>query len=680
MAKSQKKTKRKNIQHPITNNEDNIINAIDDIVVVESENQVDVNLTLNLTISSVPILEVVKIVSDRLPWFEDEKKEFVQLELQNSLQNSLKQKTVDFQDFFERIENRISQEFNVSTGCTIRFKFDVVINDLSNIAETVFSNIPDGHIMPAETQVYENSEKIVQSHIEILTSRCESDSIIIEFKSAVACVVEAVELHGGDKREEEYPYKHIEKYQNVLLPAHRPFGVKFPLLTSKEQQQFQMSESKNFTLKISFSGNNEISKTLEQFDLDNDQKRRMARQVELFMDMGSTNTKFIVYDTEKKDFHKEGPYPTQEFCQELAVNYNKQTLAGMGPDNFAAWLTNTINGIDKKFIQKGWAITQIHWAFPRFHETVHSNFYDTISQQVSNRIKKTIPYGLKLVPEDDALRGMFEDVLQKLSLLGAGEQKKVISENQRRQQEHERKVQEYKNKWFLVRWISHNPENDRVIKVGLRDYYKQCLELGCQNGLKNFVLLDAGGFTLDVYAKIDDQIVLAQSFKAGGNQITALLLDKMRNIPNYENATISDAEREKIKIANGNNSMFSNDLPQLTADCYSMAIDDIISALKKKVHNEQGIVIICSGLAFNNPFLIKLIQEKLSNAKMITTPQVQDTRKLYGFIGANARELTDYDKLFSDFLSIAQRTGNRVPDSSFDISGGIFIKNGCGKC
>ena len=223
----------------------------------------------------------------------------------------------------------------------------------------------------------------------------------------------------------------------------------------------------------------------------------------------------------------------------------------------------------------------------------------------------------------------------------------------------------------------HNPENDSITKVGLKDYYKQCLELGCQDGLKNFILLDAGGFTLDVYAKMDDQIVLAQSFKAGGNQITAQLLDKLRSVPNYKNSTISGAEQHKIKIANGENLIFSKDLPQLTSDCYSKAIDDIISVLKQKTHQGHGFVIICSGLAFNNPFLIKLIQEKIEKAKMIMTPQVQDTRKMYRFIGENVRELTQYDSyLFSNFLNIAKRTGNIVPDGSFDIGGGIFTKFG----
>lgn len=682
MAKSRNKTKKKTQPAKIIVSENNISNLLDDMVVVESENLVNINLTLNLTNPSVPTLEIVKIVSERLPWFEDEKKESVQLEIQSTLQKSFDRNPIDFIEFFDKIENRISQDFNISTGCTIRFKFDVLINDLSNIADEIFSNIPDGHIMPAETQIYENSAKIVQSHIEIITSRCENDNIVIEFTSAVACVIKEVELRGGDKtqddHEEKYPYIHTKEYPNTLLPPRRLFSVKFPMLKPDEQQKFQMSENRNFSLRISFSGDNEITKTLDNLSWDDDKSRRMARQVVLFMDMGSTNTKYIVYDQERKNFSKYGPIPTEDICREFAVNYNKQTLAGMGPDNFAAWLTNAVKCIDKNFIQKGWAITQIYWAFPRFQETVHSDFYDSISQQVSNRIKAIkIPGGLKLIPEDLALQGMFEDVLKKLSLLGEGEHKKVVSENQRRKDEHDRKVQEYKNKWFLARWFSHNPENDSITKVGLKDYYKQCLELGCQDGLKNFILLDAGGFTLDVYAKMDDQIVLAQSFKAGGNQITVQLLDKMRSVPNYENSIISDAEREKIRIANGQNSTFAKDLPQLTADCYSKAIDDIISTLKKKTHQGHGFVIICSGLAFNNPFLIKLIQEKIEKSKMIMTTKVQDTRKMYKFIGENARELTQYDfDLFSNFLKIAQRTGNIVPDGSFDISGGIFIQNG----
>ena len=681
MAKSGKK-KKKTQTAKIIVSENNISNLLDDMVVVESENLVNINLTLNLTNPSVPTLEIVKIVSERLPWFEDEKKESVQLEIQSTLQKSFDRNPIDFINFFDKIENRISQDFNISTGCTIRFKFDVLINDLSNIADKIFSNIPDGHIMPAETQIYENSAKIVQSHIEIITSRCENDNIVIEFASAVACVIEKVELRGGDKaqddHEEKYPYNHIQEYHNVLLPPKRLFSVKFPMLTPDEQRQFQMSKNKNFSLRISFSGDNEITKTLDNLSLDDDKSRRMARQVVLFMDMGSTNTKYIVYDQERKTSSKYGPFQTVDICREFAVNYNKQTLAGMGPDNFAAWLTNAVKCIDKNFIQKGWAITQIYWAFPRFQETVHSDFYDSISQQVSNRIKAIkISGGLKLIPEDLALQGMFEGVLQKLSLLGDGEHKKIADENQRRQQEHDRKVREYKNKWFLARWFSHNPENDSIPKVGLKDYYKQCLELGCQDGLKNFILLDAGGFTLDVYAKMNDQIVLAQSFKAGGNQITAQLLDKMRSVPNYENSIISDAEQQKIKIANGQNSIFSKDLPQLTSDCYSKAIDDIISVLKQKTHQGHGFVIICSGLAFNNPFLIKLIQEKIEKAKMIMTTQVQDTRKMYRFIGENVRELTQYDSdLFSNFLNIAKRTGNIVPDGSFDIGGGIFTKFG----
>ena len=87
MAKSGKKKKKKQPAKIIVS-ENNISNLLDDMVVVESENLVNINLTLNLTNPSVPTLEIVKIVSERLPWFEDEKKEFVQLEIQSTLQDN----------------------------------------------------------------------------------------------------------------------------------------------------------------------------------------------------------------------------------------------------------------------------------------------------------------------------------------------------------------------------------------------------------------------------------------------------------------------------------------------------------------------------------------------------------------------------------------------------------------
>lgn len=654
-------------------------------IVVESENLVDMKLTLNLLKEEgAPFLEIVKIKIDRLPWYEDEKKEAIQLEIQSTLKAWLKDGTIDFQAFFKNLENKISQTFNDSTECTIRFNLNVLINDLADIASKIFKNVPlDGGIMPFGSNAYKNSKAISSSCVKVIDFSEKDNCLAVEFSLTEACIIEEVRLLGGDQNQYEQR-KTFDVDTEDVLPPNRTLRIDFPALTPDKLELFQQSSNSEFRLEIRLTGREDyISIPLPQLPFTESAARKIAHKVILFMDMGSTNTKYVVYDQTKKSIErgdKRGPIPTHEICQELALDYDKQKLAGQEADIFSAWLTNAVKRIDAKFLENNQAITKIFWAFPRFHGSLTDHFYDSVSMQVTNRIKRNIPDGLALVPEDVALRGMFERVLTQLSVLGEREQKNTDSKNQEIRRKRQREIEDYNKHWWITRVLFYDDPNKKPIKLlSLDEYYKQCLALGCQNGLKNVILLDAGGFTLDVYAKINGETVLARSFRAGGNLLTGKLLEVMRRTKNYESSCEQDAEKEKRKISNGENSKFSDIFPALTLECYGKAIDDIVNALTGAMKNNRGLVLVCSGLAFNNPFLLDLIQDKMKKAKLLipSAQQIQNTRTMFNFINGNRDKIDPADYiLFSHFLSIAIRTNNQHPDSTFDISGGMFMREG----
>ena len=652
------------------------------LIVVESENLVDMKLTLNLVKEEEsPFLEIVKIKIDRLPWYEDEKKDAIQLEIQSTLKTWLRAGTIDFQAFFVNLENKISQTFNDSTECTIRFKLNVMINDLSDIAAKIFTNVPAGRIMPFGSNPYKNSKEINSSCVKVIDFSEKDNCLAVEFSLTKACIIEEVGLLGGDQKQYEQRKAFPVDTEDVL-PPNRTLLVDFPALTPDKLELFQQSSNLEFRLEIRLTGRKDyISIPLPKLPFTESAARKIAHKVILFMDMGSTNTKYVVYDQTKKSIErgdKRGPIPTHDICQEFALDYDKQKLAGQEADIFAAWLTNAVKRIDAKFLENNQAITKIFWAFPRFHGSLTDHFYDSVSLQVTNRIKCNIPEGLVLVPEDVALRGMFERVLTQLSILGEREQKSTGNKNQELRRKRQREIENYNKHWWITRVLFYDDPNKKPIEyLTLDEYYKQCLALGCQNGLKNVVLLDAGGFTLDVYAKINGEPVLARSFRAGGNLLTGKLLEAMRRTKNYESSCEQDAEKEKRKISNGENSKFSDIFPALTQECYGDAIDEIVNALSCATKDNRGLVLVCSGLAFNNPYLLELIQEKMKKAKLLipSAQQIQNTRTMFNFINGNRDKIDPADYiLFSRFLSIAIRTNNQRPDSTFDISGGMFMK------
>jgi len=69
----------------------------------------------------------------------------------------------------------------------------------------------------------------------------------------------------------------------------------------------------------------------------------------------------------------------------------------------------------------------------------------------------------------------------------------------------------------------------------------------------------------------------------------------------------------------------------------------------------------------------------MKKAKLLipSAQQIQNTRTMFNFINGNRDKIDPADYiLFSHFLSIAIRTNNQHPDSTFDISGGMFMREG----
>ena len=270
---------------------------------------------------------------------------------------------------------------------------------------------------------------------------------------------------------------------------------------------------------------------------------------------------------------------------------------------------------------------------------------------------------------------MFEDVFKTLSDYGKKKQDEVDEKNAQSKREHQREIEEYKKKKWYIRIFCKNPENKRTPVVMLSDFYKKCLALDCQEGMRNFILIDAGGFTLDVVANIDNCVVLEKSYKIGGNHLTSMLLERMRKYPNYESTPESDAEREKIAACTWEDerAVFRRDVEELTKELYGPTLTTIADYISQKNYSGVKFVLVCSGLAAQNPYFYKMLKETLKNHKIVSEEtRVQNTKTLFSFIENNKHLLSDEPKVFANFVRIAKRTNNMPLDSTFDISGGLF--------
>jgi len=399
--------------------------------------------------------------------------------------------------------------------------------------------------------------------------------------------------------------------------------------------------------------------------------------VNLFMDMGSTYTKYIVAQSNMNgDILKMrrciGPKPTSTYCESISVDFNKKERVAAGTEAFGQWLVQSLRKISQEHHKRGEIIHSVIWSFPDIDGTLDQDFYLKASNIVNSHTNAFIYDKFMLIPEHESLKSMFDHILKTLAKVGRNEidlikQKNTVNRNKYNNSLH--RYREYNNKWWLTKlFIEKVYDPGKLKQITIPEYYRKYLKMGCVDGLKNFIILDAGGYSLDVYGEIGTEFI-KKSFETGGQQLTQQLEEVMLS-ENNDN----DAEQEKIRSCqHGACREYSENCKKWTIEIYQPCIDKIYKFISDnlKKSSAEGVSMVLTGQAFKNIYLHDFVIEKLNKY----TIGSQTSSNISNVIKSNTELLEDtYLSLFYS-ITCKNEPQNLNPKNDLDIAGGSLFRH-----
>jgi hypothetical protein len=161
----------------------------------------------------------------------------------------------------------------------------------------------------------------------------------------------------------------------------------------------------------------------------------------------------------------------------------------------------------------------------------------------------------------------------------------------------------------------------------LAEWQMKFESIACDAALSDFLVFDAGGFTLDVYGSIQGQsgrVAISKSYSAGGNLITLAFRDMLATDRHLDSNDIDINEAEQLKRQYcGESHAEDGFMPRLCRDTsteiYQDPINEVIEWL---VHHNftNGFPVILSGGGTRNQHLRKLLAKKFEDKNIHTVP------------------------------------------------------------
>ena len=350
-------------------------------------------------------------------------------------------------------------------------------------------------------------------------------------------------------------------------------------------------------------------------------------RVNLFVDMGSTNSKWIVSDANNNAL-LDIPLgeSTSELCAEWGLDYDKISGYAKESEAFTRWLKRAVIGFVLHIQHKYEAnVVNVMWSFPYVIDGVRLDF-KRISEDITVDLTAyyEFPGRFELVPEGLALEHMFYDRVIELSKANEAE----LEENDRRSREEEankvhnkeemvkadanekqreKELHEYEDKNWFAQIFSKKFHTSRYLpdlkeeNLGREEALKAFRNTGARgDGKFNLLILDAGGSTLDYCYKPLRGELVSGSFRAGGNAVTAELANRMK-------LDLKEAERRKTTLSRAAKS-------DVLREATDVVYDEALETIAEKVKDRTGpLCIIGSGLAMWNRQLRDIVLMKLLN-------------------------------------------------------------------
>jgi len=388
--------------------------------------------------------------------------------------------------------------------------------------------------------------------------------------------------------------------------------------------------------------------------------RLKAPPLNLFIDMGSTRSKMAVIragncnpfnkneliswidNLNEPNFAKKtiasarffNPTPTNDFLEYYGLpKIGKQALTQLNDDEIALWLGQAAERFGVYYSEQKKVVANIYWSFPAV--LFKSRDFNYISKKATEIASHGIIGHIHFVPEHEALKWRFEKTMQQIAKIGKykkNERAKIIKKNLQTEKERNEKLtkynnkkDEYKNKFFIKRLFLSKPIKPDVSNYiqetvqNIETFYRNFMKINADQGLQEYIILDAGGFTLDVFGKISKK-TFGRSFEVGGDYLTQHIkeyLSKSRG----ESISYKRAEAEKKELCESRSKVTkgetSEKCKEITWQIYENAVDEIVKWLKTTRETAFEIPLLLTGGAMYNDFLRELIEDKFSKTNGI---------------------------------------------------------------
>ena len=434
--------------------------------------------------------------------------------------------------------------------------------------------------------------------------------------------------------------------------------------------------------------------------------------VALFVDMGSTYCKLIrvflppitgtqcagkeewsqqvraalsgrIEHTDRKGITTFEPKPTTEFTGELGLpHYSKERLAGEPSETLASWIASAIECFARAWSQKHRAVAAVYWSFPEMDR----QDLEEVSRRVEQLTRSILLDQARLISEHEALRNRFRGVLYRLATQAQEQKrkredalahnKKTIKRLKRDRNQYEKKLKEYNDTFALFRLFKTRPSrpdlyaHKEVEVPSLEEWHDRFVSINADRDLREVIILDAGGYTLDVFCRIGGH-TLGKSFPAGSAELTDRLRTELSKGRGSGDGKISyreaEAEKKEECSGSGGSSRYAGLLKSWTEEIYTAPLDTVTSWVKEA--GGKGIPVILTGGGMDNQFLVERVQQKFREQRI----SVLFTNAVILSQLIEEEALKDHSHL-GRFHNITHgfQPSQWIPTVAYDVTGGLM--------
>lgn len=636
-----------------------------------------------------------------------------------------------------RINERVNQnedfrELGIKFNCQIlhnvRYKKDGTQKEFANkeLSEAICSELK-GVIFLQEVEAWSNAGDKYFSQIT-MDFKSEDGSEII-FHPRGSRQIETVELQAQNNI---YSFEKSSDYSAI-------YKIKKAISLDSYQRIFQngwelIVKIRGIENKVIYKSDSKPVKV--QWDERFAVGGRHAKNHILFLDMGSTRTKFMLvpvtetgqmdagkikkwvmptfdrdematrsflsYMFELQQFLKDKKIPEQEIKSHLVRN--GELMEDFFVTAVKSFAKSSI-AIDEKVV-----LTDVWWSFPLIGANTGLWGFD-IEKNISDKIKYWVNtsknHCFHLVPEHIALKNMFipivKNVLPALFRVINDSISSQITDAESKAENKKEKLEEH-NFANIFAWLRNrkrrnvnqridddlNQRKEEIRKQRENEFYitlGNLCNLFSNNVIKDFILLDGGGYTMDSYCEIDGRLygLLSSSFECGGETLILNFWNRLKD----EKLITEQTSLHSIRV-----SIMEDHMSSRSKEIWRQTVNNVYEAVLNLYNNSKMSkikLVVFSGQVTKNSEVrecFQNIKENINkdcfivlNSHLVSEGWIAREREyvsssiiweLFDFAEAGKFSVRDDDirKHITLFRKVVER--NDIATSDYDILGGML--------